>query len=127
MAATFGLWCGEVLVETRMWTSQGVPTAIGQTGGDAALRPFEKLCATLLVEAIQAYVQGEVEAGWWLFEEGEGEGEKQSRLPLQEVCEVLDLNCEELRRRLKGMLKVTGLRKEAARAYVGQQIAKGGN
>lgn len=124
MAATFGLWCGEVLVETRMWTSQGVPTAIGQTGGDAALRPFEKLCATLLVEAIQAYVQGEVEAAWWLFEEGEGE--EQSALPLKEVCEVLDLDCGELRRRLKGMLKVTGLRKDVARMYVGQQIAKGG-
>ena len=121
MAATFGLWCGEVVLEERMYTSRGVPASVQATGESPQLRGIEKLCAGLVSEAIHAYVQGEQEAEWWLFCEEEG-GECRSKLPLAEACRVLDVDVGQLRARLKGLLKVTGLEKARAREYVQEQI-----
>ena len=121
MAATFGLWCGEVVLEERMYTSRGVPASVQAAGESPQLRGIEKLCAGLVNEAIHAYVQGEREAAWWLFEEEEGSACR-SGLPLAEVCRVLDVDMGQLRGRLKGLLKVTGLEKTRAREYVQQQI-----
>jgi hypothetical protein len=121
MGATFGLWCGEVTLDVRPSTSRGVPASVLASGESPHLRGIEKLCAGLVSEAIHAYVQGEREAAWWLFEEEEG-GTLRSGLPLADVCQVLDIDVGQLRARLKGLLKVTGLEKAQARDYVQQQI-----
>ncbi len=56
MGATFGLWCGEVVLEERMYTSRGVPASVQATGESPQLRGIEKLCAGLVSEAIHAYL-----------------------------------------------------------------------
>ena len=120
MGATFGLWCGEVVLEERMYTSRGVPASVQAAGESPQLRGIEKLCAGLVNEAIHAYVQGEREAEWWLFVEGQGIS--RSAVSLEAACRVLDLDVGELRRRLKALVRVTGLEKDDARVYVQQQI-----
>lgn len=120
MAATFGLWCGEVVLDERMYTSRGVPASVQAVGESPQLRGIEKLCAGLVHEAIQAYVQGEVEAEWWLFIEGRGMS--RSAISLEAACRVLDLDVGELQRRLKALVRVTGLEKDDARVYIQQQI-----
>lgn len=121
MAATFGLWCGEVVLDERMYTSRGVPASVQAVGESPQLRGIEKLCAGLVHEAIQAYVQGDVEAEWWLFGEEPG-GLSQSALSCAVACQILDVDQGELRRRLKALVRVTGLEKTQAREYVQQQV-----
>ena len=120
--ATFGLWCGELPLEKPVPTRYGQSAGLKGVGEVAALRGLEKLCLSVLLDAIHAYVEGEAESAWWLFEEGVTDLSRRTQgLSLAEVCRVLDRDVETVRAKLKAVLKVRGLSKGQTRAYIIQQ------
>ena len=61
------------------------------------LTSIEKLCCSLIVNAIFDYVDGDQQAAWWLFEDSEW----QAAIPFGLACEVLEMDEEQLRSGVK--------------------------
>lgn len=91
----------------KRWSTAAPPRDPERTG-------TQRLCTSLLVQAIVEYVAGESEARWWLFEEGQG-SMSASVLPLTLVCEILELDVAFVRECVRALPPSPGLTPVQAR------------
>ena len=83
------------------------------------LTSIEKLCCSLIVNAIFDYVDGDQQAAWWLFEDREWT----AAIPFGMACEVLEMDQEKLREGVRRAAKqVEGLGRVEARKVLLEMV-----